>query len=211
MSILVIDLGTSSVRASVVHPDATVSHETSTPTLPDTPVSGLVEFDASGYAEAAMDCAWRALGSHGPVEAVGIANQRATTIVWDRLTGEPVAPAQGWQDLRTVGDCLVLGGEGFAFAPNESATKLANILDSVDPDTGRLGATGLVHDWALSRRIVRQSRLPVLLAGGLTPENVAEAISVVGPWGVDVHTGVEIDGRLSRDRLTRFVAAARGA
>ena len=85
------------------------------------------------------------------------------------------------------------------------------ILDSVDPDTGRLGATGLVHDWAVSRRIVRESRLPVILAGGLTPENVAEAISAVEPWGVDVHTGVEIDGRLSRDRLARFVAAARGA
>ena len=61
MSILVIDLGTSSVRASVVHPDATVSHVHSTATLPDTPAAGIVEFDAAAYAAAALDCARRHL------------------------------------------------------------------------------------------------------------------------------------------------------
>jgi len=85
------------------------------------------------------------------------------------------------------------------------------ILDSVDPATGRLGATGLVHDWSLSRRIVEASAVPVILAGGLTPSNVAEAIAVVRPWGVDVHTGVEIDGRLSRALLSDFVQAVREA
>jgi phosphoribosylanthranilate isomerase len=113
--------------------------------------------------------------------------------------------------LKVIKSVSVAGPEALDEARSWESAADCLILDSVDPDTGRLGATGLVHDWALSRRIVRQSRLPVLLAGGLTPENVAEAISVVGPWGVDVHTGVEIDGRLSRDRLTRFVAAARGA
>ncbi|MGI9577387.1 MAG: FGGY family carbohydrate kinase [Microthrixaceae bacterium] len=149
MSILVIDLGTSSVRASVVHPDATVSHETAAPTLPDTPVAGLVEFDATAYAEAALGCARRTLAAHGPVDAVGMANQRATTIVWDRKTGEPVAPAQGWQDLRTVGDCLVLSAEGFAFAPNEAATKVANILDAVDPDRSRDLCFGTPDSWMI--------------------------------------------------------------
>ena len=52
-------------------------------------------------------------------------------------TGEPVAPAQGWQDLRTVGDCLVLAADGIRLAPNLSATKIANILDQVDPDRSR--------------------------------------------------------------------------
>ena len=147
MSILVIDLGTSSVRASVVHPDAAVSHESSVPTLPDTPVAGLVQFDATAYVQDALRCARATLEAHGPVDAVGITNQRATTIVWDRVTGEPVAPAQGWQDLRTVGDCLVLRAEGLHLAPNESATKLANILDAVDPDRRRDLCFGTPDSW----------------------------------------------------------------
>lgn len=147
MSILVIDLGTSSVRAAVVHPDATVTHEVATATLPDTPVAGLVEFDAAAYVGAALDCARTVLEAHGAVDAVGITNQRATTVVWDRSTGEPVAPAQGWQDLRTVGDCLVLAAEGIHLAPNQSATKIANILDSVDPDRQRDLCFGTVDSW----------------------------------------------------------------
>ena len=83
------------------------------------------------------------------------------------------------------------------------------ILDSLDSLSGRLGATGLVHDWNISRGIVEISSLPVILAGGLTPENVAEAIDAVRPWGVDVHTGVEIDGRFSRERLSAFVREVR--
>jgi phosphoribosylanthranilate isomerase len=84
------------------------------------------------------------------------------------------------------------------------------ILDSVHPVTGRLGATGLVHDWSISREIVERSSLPVILAGGLTPANVAEAIDAVRPWGVDVHTGVEIDGRFSRELVSAFVREVRG-
>ncbi len=67
----------------------------------------------------------------------------------------------------------------------------ALILDSFDPQTGRLGATGLTHDWSISARIVKQARVPVILAGGLNPENVAEAIWAVRPHGVDAHTGLE--------------------
>ena len=137
MPILVIDLGTSSVRATVLDDRAGVIGERSRRTLPQTPAEGLVEFDATRYVSAALDCAREVLAQHGPVESVGVASQRATTIVWDRSSGEPVAPAQGWQDLRTVGDCLVLAAEGIRLAPNQSATKLANILDAVDPDRSR--------------------------------------------------------------------------
>ncbi len=147
MSILVVDVGTSSVRAAVVGADATVSHEFARPTSPDSPVAGLVEFDARVYAEAALDCARAALDAHGPVDAVGIANQRASTIVWDRETGEPVAPAQGWQDLRTVGRCLELAGDGIRLAPNQSATKLADILDTVDPERRRDLCFGTPDSW----------------------------------------------------------------
>lgn len=147
MSILVIDVGTSSVRAVVVAPDASITVEHRTATLPDSPMAGLVEFDATALAHAALDCARRALADAGPVDAVGIANQRASTIVWDAATGEPVAPGLGWQDLRTVGDCLVLQADGIRLAPNLSATKLRHLLDQVDPDRSRDLRFGTVDTW----------------------------------------------------------------
>ena len=150
-SVLVVDVGTSGVRASIVRPDAGVTHAHHAPVLPESPAPGLVEFDAVLMAEAVMQVAQATLAEGGPVEAVGIANQRASTIVWDRATGEPVAPGIGWQDLRTVGTCLVLQGEGIRLAPNASATKLMAILDAVDPDRTRASAGelcfGTVDTW----------------------------------------------------------------
>jgi glycerol kinase len=133
----VVDVGTSGVRAAIVRPDAEVEHEHHVRILPSTPAPGLVEFDAAQVAEAVLDLARAALADGGPVGAVGIANQRASTIVWDRATGEPVAPAIGWQDLRTVGTCLALQGDGIRLVPTASATKLMAILDAVDPERSR--------------------------------------------------------------------------
>lgn len=65
----------------------------------------------------------------------------------------------------------------------------ALVLDSRTAD--RIGGTGQVHDWRISRRIVRAVRVPVLLAGGLTPDNVQSAIAQVRPYGVDVNSGVD--------------------
>ncbi len=147
MSLLVIDVGTSSVRAVVVRPDATIAVEHREATLPDSPMAGLVEFDAVAMADAALDCARRALADAGPVDGVGIANQRASTVVWDAATGEPVGPGLGWQDLRTVGDCLVLQAEGIRLAPNLSATKVRHLLDQADPDRTRDLRFGTVDTW----------------------------------------------------------------
>ncbi len=146
-SILVVDVGTSGVRAAVVRPDATVAAVQQRPVLPSSPAPGLVEFDATEMAAAALDVARAALAEGGPVAAVGITNQRASTIVWDRASGEPVGPGLGWQDLRTVGDCLVLQGEGVALAPNESATKARHLLDAADPDRSRDLVVGTVDTW----------------------------------------------------------------
>ena len=86
------------------------------------------------------------------------------------------------------------------------------LTDTYAPETGAAGATGRTHDWGLSRRIVELSARPVILAGGLTPANVAQAISVVRPAGVDVHTGVEdATGRKDRAGMLAFVAAASAA
>lgn len=151
MSILVIDVGTSGVRGAVVRPDGAVEHVHHVPVLPDTPFPGLVEFDATAMAAAVLDVATRSLADGGPVDAVGIANQRASTIVWDRSTGQPLGPALGWQDLRTVGTCLELQGQGFRLAPNASATKVAALLDQFDPDRARAEAGelafGTVDSW----------------------------------------------------------------
>ncbi|HYD09778.1 MAG TPA: FGGY-family carbohydrate kinase [Acidimicrobiales bacterium] len=145
--ILVVDVGTSSVRASIVRPDATVEHVHQEACLPTTPDQGLVELDAARIRDLALELARRALADAGTVDAVGIANQRASTIVWDRATGEPVGPGIGWQDLRTVGTCLVLQADGIRLAPNASATKLAHLLDTFDPDRSRDLVFGTVDTW----------------------------------------------------------------
>jgi hypothetical protein len=137
VSVLVVDVGTSGVRAAIVRPDGAVEHVHHIPVLPDTPFPGLVEFDAAAMAAAVLDVAGRALADGGPVSSVGIANQRASTIVWERESGRPVGPGIGWQDLRTVGTCLELQAQGIRLAPNASATKLAALLDTADPDRSR--------------------------------------------------------------------------
>ena len=84
----------------------------------------------------------------------------------------------------------------------------AIILDTFDPQTGKHGATGKTHDWSISAKIVETCPKPVILAGGLNPENVANAIDIVKPWGVDVHTGIENpDGSTNLKKAEAFVAA----
>lgn len=146
--VLVVDVGTSSVRAAVVGADDAVTHETLRPLLPDSPAPGLVEFDARRLADESLAAAQATLSSFGgSVAAVGITNQRGSTVVWDRATGEPVGPALGWQDLRTIGACLEQRANGFRFAPNTSATKIAWLLDTYDPDRGRELCFGTVDTW----------------------------------------------------------------
>jgi len=140
-------VGTSGVRAAVVRPDATVDHVHHREVLPASPVPGFVEFDAKAMASAVLDVASAALDAGGPVDAVGIADQRASTIVWDRATGEPVGPGIGWQDLRTAGMCLMLREQGVKLAPNESASKLAFLLDMADPERQRDLCFGTVDTW----------------------------------------------------------------
>jgi glycerol kinase len=143
-------VGTSGVRAAIVRPDGGVDHIHHRPTLPSTPSPGFVEFDASALSIAALDVARQALAAAGgvaAVAAVGIANQRSSTIVWDRATGQPIGPGIGWQDLRTVGTCLMLQAQGIRLAPNASATKLAYLLDVYDYSRTRDLLFGTVDTW----------------------------------------------------------------
>ena len=88
----------------------------------------------------------------------------------------------------------------------------AFIIDTYDPATGACGATGKIHDWDISHRLVDVSPRPVMLAGGLNPENVRKAIAHVRPAAVDAHTGVEgSDGRKDAVLVRAFVREALAA
>lgn len=99
--------------------------------------------------------------------------------------------------------------EAVTLAPHVDAL----LLDSGNPRlaTKQLGGTGRVHDWRLSRQIVERCGRPVFLAGGLRPDNVAEAIRQVQPFGLDLCTGVRTDGRLDAAKLAAFQRAAAAA
>jgi len=135
------------VRTSVVHADGTVVARRHFPLPPDQPAPGLVELDAAALAQAALTAAGESLDEAGPVDGVGVTNQRGTTVVWDAATGEPVGPALSWRDLRTVGTCLELQAEGLRLAPNESATKLAWLLDTYDSSRLRDLRFGTLDSW----------------------------------------------------------------
>lgn len=86
------------------------------------------------------------------------------------------------------------------------------ITDTFDPSTGAEGATGKTHDWNISRELVSICPKPLILAGGLNAQNVSEAIRLVRPYGVDVHTGVEDqDGYKTKKLIDDFVSVARSS
>ena len=89
----------------------------------------------------------------------------------------------------------------------------ALLLDSGRPGARvpELGGTGRVHDWSLSASIVQASSVPVFLAGGLTPDNVGQALAQVRPFGLDLCSGVRTAGALDDAKLGRLMDEVRGA
>ncbi len=170
--ILALDQGTTSSRAVLVDAEGRIVASAQRELTQHFPQPGWVEQDAgeiwATQRDTARDVLAKAgLGSAGVglerVAAIGITNQRETTIVWDRATGEPVAPAIVWQDRRTADVCeelrragsgpLVRRATGLLLDPYFSATKLRWILDSV-PDAmarARAGelAFGTVDSWLI--------------------------------------------------------------
>jgi len=156
--ILVIDVGTTGLRAAVVGSDGDDLDVEYRPFAPDSPFPGMVEFDAAALSDTVIDAATSLLRRSGDptVDGVGIATQRASTIVWERSTGTPLGPGIGWQDLRTIGECLVAKAEhGLALAPNQSATKiqwlLANAVAGRDPAELCVGTVDSWVAWTLSQ------------------------------------------------------------
>jgi phosphoribosylanthranilate isomerase len=83
----------------------------------------------------------------------------------------------------------------------------ALVVDSVDPAEDRIGGTGRVHDWRVTARVCQESSVPVVLAGGLTPRNVAEAVAVTGAYVANVNSGVEVHGSKDPRLIRAFVRA----
>ena len=106
---------------------------------------------------------------------------------------------------------------------NESSIALARsyggiadwlLLDSYEPGDRQVGALGVTHSWELDRRIIRSVRIPAIIAGGLGPENVQEAIRIARPAGVDSKTKTDsADGTHIKDlqKVSAFTTAARNA
>jgi phosphoribosylanthranilate isomerase len=99
----------------------------------------------------------------------------------------------------------------------DEAATVAPHVDAILLDSGNrtaavkeLGGTGRIHDWNLSKQIREAVSIPVFLAGGLNWSNVVAAIDQVGPFGVDVCSGVRTGGRLDQNKLSRFFEAVRG-
>ncbi len=113
--------------------------------------------------------------------------------------------------MRTIG---VKGPEAIRWADIYQQAADYILLDSYAGAGSQAGAAGTPHDWTISKRVVERSRIPVVLAGGLAPENVADAIRAVRPWGVDSFTQTDVPGQRGRKDLARvreFIASVRGA
>jgi phosphoribosylanthranilate isomerase len=135
-----------------------------------------------------------------------------TVQICDRLErGEYRELRMAMPGIRLVQVIHVRGEESVA-----EAAALAPHVDAILLDSGNqmlpvkeLGGTGRTHDWALSRRIREALDRPVFLAGGLHSKNVARAVREVGPFGVDVCSGVRTGGNLDRARLSEFLSQVR--
>ena len=155
---LAIDVGTTSIRTGVVDLEGTVSHIHQRALSVRTPQPGEVELDAAEIARLVLELARHTFADGGPCDVVGVTNQRGSTIVFDVATGEPIGPVLGWQDLRTVIDCLVLQGEGLRLAPNQSATKAKWLVENSGRAPSELGFA-TIETWVV--RVLSEGRLHV--------------------------------------------------
>ena len=202
-AVLVIDVGTSGLRAALV--DATGSlvdyHHVQQP--PSTPAPGLVEFDAQALYDAVVEAATTVVRAHPEIQpiALGVTNQRASVVAWDARTGVPVGPGIGWQDLRTVIECITAKSEhGLAIAPNQTATKaawlIANTARNVPSADLRMGTIDTWLTWKLTRG-----------AAFVTDHTNAAVTGLVDPVTVEWDPRVCAIFGVSTDNLPAIVAS----
>lgn len=130
-----------------------------------------------------------------------------TVQICDRLTsGSHRDIREALPSVKIVQVIHVTGEQSIADAQAVAPHVDAILLDSGRPQATikELGGTGRRHDWRISRTICERIDKPLFLAGGLNPENVAEAIAVVRPFGVDICSGVRTNNQLDADKLHKF-------
>ncbi|MFG1346657.1 glycerol kinase GlpK [Xanthobacter autotrophicus DSM 431] len=192
--ILAIDQGTTSSRALLVRPDGSVAASAQQELPQHFPASGQVEQEAEDIFGTVLSCCRQALDKAGAaaadIAAIGITNQRETTLVWERATGRAIHRAIVWQDRRTADACarleadghgaLVRARTGLVIDPYFSATKIAHILDAVPGARARAErgdlAFGTVDSFLLFR-----------LTGGRV--HATDATNAARTLLFDIHTG----------------------
>ncbi len=153
--ILVLDEGTTSTRALVFDQRGAIVAAATRPITQHYPQSGWVEQDASEIWALSLDCLREAAAKVGVgrIAAIGITNQRETVVAWDRVTGEPLAPAIVWQDRRTADRCAELRASGFEPAVQATTGLL------LDPYFSATKFDWLLGNHATARDAAREGRL----------------------------------------------------
>ena len=186
--ILVIDEGTSGTRALIVDYDSHIKAQAYTEFTQYNPAPDRVEHDAEEIWQATLAMVQQALReahlTPGDIAALGITNQRATTTVWDRATGRPIAPAIVWQDTRTASYIETIRAAwadrayahtGWALAPVYSALSLKWMMDNVPDARARAEAGelafGTIDSWLIYK-----------LTGGKVHAIAASNASVTGSY-----------------------------
>ena len=153
------------------------------------------------------------LTSRTEAEAI-VEQQRRSGVGVLQLCDEPepgarAALRRALPGVKLVQVIHVQGLESVDAARTAASEVDALLLDSGRPDLAvkELGGTGRVHDWEMSRAIRAAVDVPVFLAGGLRAENVGRAIGIVRPFGVDLCSGIRVDGRLDAELLADFIRA----
>lgn len=138
-----------------------------------------------------------------------VEESHCTTLqIQDMVTPDVIADVRdALPYLRIVKAVHVMDASAVASAKYFAEAADAILLDTRTAD--RIGGTRIPHDWSVSAAIVAAVDVPVILAGGLTPENVGEAIRRVRPYAVDVHTGVKRNGVRDAERTMAFITNAK--
>ncbi|MFA5384974.1 MAG: phosphoribosylanthranilate isomerase [Eubacteriales bacterium] len=145
-------------------------------------------------------------------EIVNLARCMGTTSVQINDYTEPSVlkkVCDGLKDIKIIKSVHVTGSDAIELTKAYLPFADAILLDSREGP--RIGGTGKTHDWEISRKIVQESNKPVILAGGLNPGNVYEAVKKVQPFAVDVNSGVETNFRKDPAKINLFINEARRA
>lgn len=195
-AVLVLDIGTSGLRTAIVDHSGHIVDYDYVGNPPSTPFAGLVEFDALDMYDKSVASMQRIVDRNPTVRiaSLGITNQRASTIAWDAATGLPVGPALGWQDLRTVMECITAKTEhAIHLAPNQSATKAAWLMQNSVANAGtppgriRIGTIDAWLTWKLTAGAVFVTdHTNAAVTGLVTVDALAWDAHICGTLGVPV-------------------------